>query len=190
MNRNCVKVSYRCLPNMGSVVAKHNSKVLRQAASTPARPPPSCNCQKSRKAECPLPGACNQTGVVYQSNITSDAGNSVKDYVGLAENFKKRFFKHRTSMKEYDPENSTTLSTHYWKQFDSGKNPIVTWKFLETNIPSFNPVTNICRLCLREKYNIVLKPHLATLNKRCEIFSACRHKSSKLLCNSPSPAPD
>ena len=175
---------------MGSVVAKHNSKVLRQAASTPARPPPSCNCQKSRKAECPLPGACNQAGVVYQSNITADAGISVKSYVGLAKNFKNRFRKHRDSMKEYDPKNSTTLSTHYWKLINAGKNPTITWKVLEKNIPSFNPVTGICRLCLREKYNIVLNPHLATLNKRCEMFSACRHKSAELLSSSTNPAPD
>ena len=28
LNRSTVKVSYRCLPNMGAMVAKHNAKIL------------------------------------------------------------------------------------------------------------------------------------------------------------------
>ena len=27
INRNTVKVSYRCMPNMGQILAKHNSKI-------------------------------------------------------------------------------------------------------------------------------------------------------------------
>ena len=173
---------------MGSHVAKHNSKVLKEATNTTARPPPKCNCQKSKKAACPVPGACNQAGVVYQTTVTSNNGNSAKAYVGLAKDFKKRYRKHRDSMKTENPENSTTLSTHYWKEFYSGRDPKLTWKFLETNIPTFNPVTGICRLCVREKYNIVLKPHLATLNKRCEMFAACRHKRFELICGPPAVA--
>ena len=34
-NRSTLKVSYRCLPNMGSIIAKHNSKILRSANSQP-----------------------------------------------------------------------------------------------------------------------------------------------------------
>ena len=40
MNRNSVKISYRCLPNMGSYIAKHNSKILRQENSIKMKPPP------------------------------------------------------------------------------------------------------------------------------------------------------
>ena len=29
INRNTVKVSYRCMPNMGQVIARHNSKVVK-----------------------------------------------------------------------------------------------------------------------------------------------------------------
>ena len=67
MNRNTVKVSYRCLPNMGSVLAKHNSKILRSEANTHVRAPPRCSCQVSVRASCPVPGACSQEGVVYQT---------------------------------------------------------------------------------------------------------------------------
>ena len=76
---------------------------------------------------------------------------------------------------------STTLSTYFLKEKNFGHEPKITWRFLETNIPTFNSVTGNCRLCLREKYNISFNPQLATLNSRSEIFSACRHKRSELL---------
>ena len=56
---------------------------------------------------------------------------------------------------------------------------------LENNIPAFNPITGKCQLCIREKFTIVLKPELATLNLRHEIFSSCRHKDGKLLSKPP-----
>ena len=63
------------------------------------------------------------------------------------------------------------MSRYYWQEKSEGRNPKISWKYLETNVPTFNPVTGKCRLCLREKYNIVLKPNLATLNQRQEVFA-------------------
>ena len=51
--RLIVKVSYRCLPNMGAQVAKHNAKLLSSAKTGGKRKPPSCNCQISKVGECP-----------------------------------------------------------------------------------------------------------------------------------------
>ena len=56
---------------MGSYISKHNSKILRAENEAHPKPPPSCNCQKSRKNQCPVPGACNQEGVIYQATVTS-----------------------------------------------------------------------------------------------------------------------
>jgi hypothetical protein len=77
---------------MGSIIARHNSKLLRSAAVTLPRRQPHCNCQK--KQECPVPGMCNNDGTVYQATVTS-AGGGVETYVGLAKNFKKRYPKHK-----------------------------------------------------------------------------------------------
>ena len=181
MNRNCIKVAYRCLPNMGSYVSKHNSKILREENKAQPKPPPKCNCQKSKKSKCPVPGACNQEGVIYQATVTSQGGRNTQTYVGLAKNFKARYSKHKKSLKNPTPENSTTLSTHYLKEQSEGNNPIITWKFLKTNIPTFNPVTNTCKLCISEKLHILFKPECASLNSRSEIFTSCRHKKSELL---------
>ena len=86
------RVSYRCLPNMGAHIARHNAKILRGASEKGRNDtPPNCNCLKSRKINCPLPGACNQEGVIYQAEITNSNGDS-ETYVGLAKNFKRRYY--------------------------------------------------------------------------------------------------
>ena len=79
----------------------------------------------------------------------------------------------------------TALSKHFWKEKHLGRDPSITWKFLERNVPVFNPITNKCRLCLREKYNIVLNQNLASLNSRNEIFGHCRHMLATLIEQPP-----
>ena len=105
--------------------------------------------------------------------------------MGLAKNFKKRYGKHKSTLTVYKPDGNTTLSTHFWQEKEAGRDPKVKWKILEKNIPTYNPVTKICRLCIREKFNIVMNPHLATLNSRQEIFAHCRHKEPKLIGKPP-----
>ena len=162
-------------------VARHNNKILKQASDQEPKPPPKCNCQKSKKMECPVPGACNQRGVVYQATVSSEGGRNIKKYIGLAKDFKQRYSKHKKSMKYPSPRNSTTLSTHFLAEEARGHQPKVTCKFLKTNVPTFNPVTGKCALCTSEKFFILFKPEEAILNSRTEVFWACRHKQAELL---------
>ena len=83
INRSTVKISYRCLPSMGAQVAKHNAKVLSSAKPRGTKKPPSCNCQKSKIGECPIPGACNTDGAVYQATVKNNVGDE-ECYIGLA----------------------------------------------------------------------------------------------------------
>ena len=87
-----------------------------------------------------------QQGVIYQATVENKVGEK-ETYVGLAANFKKRFYKHRKSMEVQSSDNSTTLSTHFWNEMEAGMEPKVTWKILEKNIPAFNPITGKCQLC-------------------------------------------
>ena len=181
INRQTVKVSYRCLPNMGAHIARHNAKILRGASGKGRNDtPPNCNCLKSRKINCPLPGACNQEGVIYQAEITNSNGDS-ETYVGLAKNFKRRYYKHMRSINKPSADNSSTFSTYYLKEENMGRNPQIKWKILEKNIPHYNPVTKKCQLCIREKFNILFKPELCSLNSRQELFAHCRHIRLKLI---------
>ena len=103
--------------------------------------------------------------------------------MGLANKFKKRWGKHKATLKDRNADGQTTLST--WLKTDEGLDPTVDWRFLEKNVPDFNPITEICRLCTREKYRIVLNPELATLNMRTEIFAHCRHKATYIIGDPP-----
>ena len=84
-------------------------------------------------------------------------------------------------MEAQNSENSTTLSTYFLKERDAGREPQISWRIIESNLPSFNPVTSKCQLCIREKYHILLSPYSASLNSRQELYSHCRHIRSKLL---------
>ena len=58
----------------------------------------------------------------------------------------------------------------------------LSWSIKAQKIP-FNPVSNICRLCLEEKFMILFEPADASLNQRSEFFTTCRHKEAWLLVN-------
>ena len=67
-----------------------------------------------------------------------------------------------------------------WQLKDRGAPYTVNWQIL-SRASSFNPTTGMCRLCLKEKYLIMFAPVTASLNKRSEVYSSCRHRVSKLL---------
>ena len=48
---------------------------------------------------------------------------------------------------------------------------------------SYSNITKRCNLCLWEKFFIICKPDMATLNRRNELVSTCRHASKFLLKN-------
>ena len=72
------------------------------------------------------------------------------------------------------------LSSHVWKLKDQGFSYSITWQIL-SRASGFNPTSGTCRLCLKEKYLIMFAPTTASLNKRSEVFSSCRHRQGKLL---------
>ena len=82
-------------------------------------------------------------------------------------------------------DGGTALSKHFWQEKNAGRDPKATWRFIEKNVPVYNPISNKCRLCNREKFSIVLRPNIATLNSRQEIFSHCRHILPELISGAP-----
>ena len=65
-NRNTVKATYCTLTNMKEKIGKHNMKVLNDG-NKEAKENKRCNCRN--KNECPIPGECNQSSVVYQADV-------------------------------------------------------------------------------------------------------------------------
>ena len=85
-NRNTVKISYSCMPNLKQNIDGHNKSILHNKIMLPR----SCNCRV--KTECPLSGNCLKESVVYQATISTEDHNPPQTYVGLTENsFKTRY---------------------------------------------------------------------------------------------------
>ena len=176
INRNNVKISYMCTPNLARMISAHNSKILNQNQPKPATR--KCSCPKN--TVCPLDGECLEKNIVYQATVSSSDGATEK-YIGLtAPPFKKRFGNHNKSFKNEKYAHETTLSSYIWKLKEKNVDFTIKWKLMARAKP-FSPITNLCNLCTKEKYLIIFHPELATLNSRNEINSHCRHKTSMLL---------
>ena len=186
-NRSNLKISYSSCPNMKQIISAHNRKVL--AASKPPVPeeekPRTCNCPKKKRlaGECPLQGECFVPNVVYQAEVVEtklDGEVKVEKYVGSTTDFKDRLGNHEKSFTHERYKHETVLSSHIWECKERGSAYTVTWKALDRGQP-FNPVTKTCKLCTREKFYIIRKPHLATLNHRQEVGAHCRHIAMSLI---------
>ena len=179
-NRSKVKMSYRCTQNLARNISGHNSKILSEAKNMQGLDlnKKECNCRKS--SECPVENKCLTTSVVYQATI--QRGDGVREtYIGLtATSFKDRWRNHRSNFKTRNPKNATALSKYIWDLEDSNIQYDVSWAIVSRAKP-YNQVTGVCNLCTREKYFIIFKPEMATINSRNKIAGPCLHKASRLL---------
>ena len=185
INRNTVKLSYCCMPNIETIIEGHNRKLTKENPRNADER--ECNCRQRDK--CPLEGACKQRSVVYQATVTEDSGGK-KTYVGLTEGeFKTRWNAHNSSFKNEKYEQATELSKHIWDLKRSNTNFKTSWKVLDRT-SAYSNRTKRCNLCLLEKYYILFRPDLATLNKKLELVSCCRHAAKFLLKNAKKKPPD
>ena len=179
-NRNCVKMSYRCTANLGRKISAHNAKILKYEANG-VNNDKGCNCRN--KNLCPIPGKCLTEGVVYQALVKREDGVT-DSYVGLTENsFKDRWTKHKSSFRTRNPKNASGLSRYIWNLMDEKIDYEIEWKIVSKAKP-FDPGSGVCRLCVREKFFILFKPEMSTINSRNEIAGPCLHKASRLIKNS------
>ena len=172
-NKNNVKVSYSCMPNIKSLINSHNKGLLTpQPNHDPER---LCNC--INKENCPLSNNCQSKSLIYEATVTSNLPNH-RDmkYIGLTEpTFKKRFSVHKTSFNLERYRHSTTLSTEVWRLNELNGEPKIAWRKIR-NARAFTPESKKCSLCLNEKFEIANYPNDDLLNKRTEIISKCRHR--------------
>ena len=110
-NKNTIKLSYSCMPNIRSKMNDHNKKILQPK---PAEPQKLCNCLV--KEDCPLNGLCLKSSILYQATIKcSDSKYKQKRYKEICETtFKKRYANHKKSFNLIKSKNDINLSLEYW----------------------------------------------------------------------------
>ena len=99
--------------------------------------------------------------------------------MGLCGNtFKERWRNHDSNFN--GKGKGTALSTYVKKLKKENVKFEIKWKFIE-KAKKYSQSAKICFLCTTEKWYIIFRPDLATLNSRDEWGSHCRHKQQLLL---------
>ena len=123
INRNAIKISYSCIPNIKSKISTHKKKALNKPNQNAWK----CNC--INKNTCPLNGNCLLKNVLYKATIKSDKKNyQLRNYKEISKNtFKKRYKNHKRFFSIIRHINDKKLSVDYWNLKARKSTPKVTW---------------------------------------------------------------
>ena len=129
-NWNMVKVSYSCMPSMGSICKCHNPE------------------------QCPLNRHCLTNKIVYKAPVETNGTCAPKISVGLTEtSLKQRYMNHLMSLRHEQYRNRTKLSKYIWSLKHEGKIFCLSWDILR-KAPAYSNLSKKCDLCLTKKLMI------------------------------------
>ena len=135
---------------------------------------PPCNCRN--KANYLLEGKCCKSSIIFKATLKSNG--IARHYYGCSETeFKTRFNNHKQSLVHRRKRNATELSRAVWNAEDAETNPSIKWSIAAKTSP-YQPGAKTCNLWLAEKLAILQSNPATTLNKRSELNSKCRIKTS------------
>ena len=79
------KLSYRTMKNMNQIITSNNAKVQANLSESHEDTiVPYCNCQMSKRSECPQPGQCHTDqyrrveSVIYRARITREDTGAIE----------------------------------------------------------------------------------------------------------------
>ena len=177
-NRNTLKLSYSCMGNIKTIISNHNKAEINKATRTNDQKK-NCNCRKPNL--CPMDGNCNAENVIYQAEVTTST--TKETYIGLCDTtFKLRYRNHMCSFRNERYKHATALSKHIWSLKDQKIAYQIKWRKIK-QARSYSNVSKRCNLCLWEKFFILRRPEMSSLNSRSELVSGCRHARKFLLKN-------
>ena len=177
LNRNTVKISYSCVPNMKTITNSYNYKITNPNTITKNR---TCNCVD--KAKCPLSQNCLVSNIIYKVVLTStNRRYKEKIYFGLAETkFKLQYTNHPRSFKFLKDKTNTESSNKEWRMKKSRQTPVIKWEIVR-KCSSYKPNSKRCYLCLNEKLEIATYRENNLLNEKTELMAKCRRQNKYTL---------
>ena len=174
-NKNNVKVSYSCMPNIDAIISSTNKAKLRQDTEKGQTDGKPCSCAKDKT--CPVGNKCKTRSVVYEATIHHD--NTKVKYIGMTGNeFKDRYTAHIRTTKNPEKRKETELSKYIWSLKDKDIDYKITWKILQTARAYVGGAIR-CNLCLAEKYHILMNNNI--INKKTELLNKCPHRRKYLI---------
>ena len=186
-NRNTIKISYNCMNNTKQIIDSHNKRILTAsilADDTAAAATINNKTQLPTKERIParreLPAAISNLPSHRHTQRQQHDRNLHRTHRKRLQNKIKK--PHRI-IPHAKHRNSTELSKHIWTLKDKNIEHFICWRILSSRSP-YNSSSKRCNPCLKEKFLIICRPKLSTLNKCNERVSSSRHRNKKaLLCN-------
>ena len=114
-NKNTLKISYSCMPNLGKKISTHNRSVLQQPQAKPTK---TCNCRTP--SSCPLSGDCLTQSIIYQLQATVKSKGREETHIGLIGDQSKSRYRNHTAFRNSEKQNATELSKYVWELKDKG----------------------------------------------------------------------
>ena len=180
-NKNKIRVSYSCMPNVKSLITAHNGRVMNAYNSDRIVGKKSCNCRK--KESCPVKQNCQVDNIIYRATVKSSEGT--KTYVGSSGNtFKERYLGHKSSFNHKNGSNKTELAKYIWKLKANNIKYDLTWDIINKTRKKFTRKYG-CTLCNLEKIAIWNADKSNSLNKRKELQTKCPHYRNMFLGKIP-----
>ena len=172
-NKNKVKISYSCFPNIGSI-SSPNKKILYSDNTE-------YGCNYNDKNKCPLDNQCLTPRILYRAHITNDQTQEQTFYYGISDTpFKERYENHKEFFRHKEYSTETDLVKYCWELKDKGALPTVNVSIAK-RVEGKSLIKN-CTLSLSEKLFIMRNfDNIHMLNKKSEFISKCRHINKQLL---------
>ena len=103
--------------------------------------------------------------------------------VAKYDNWKLNFQYRKFQSSEQKEQNKYFILSKYVWNLQNEKKPFqIKWKILKKCKPYSN-ISKKCSLCLNEKFIIICKKELCSLNRRNELASSCPHRNRYVLGN-------
>ena len=151
------------MTNIKTTISNHNKAQINE--SDPNNDTNDCNCRNS--SMCPMDGKCNYRNMIYQAEVTTPT--SRETYIGLCDTpFKLRYRNHVCSFKNEWYKHATELSKYIWSLKDKSISYNINWRKVK-QARSYSNISKRCNLCFLEKYFIIYKPEMSSLNNRSEL---------------------
>jgi len=126
-----------------------------------------------------MDGNCNAENAIYQAEVTTPA--TKETYIGLCDTaFKLRYRNHICSFCNEWYKHAMELSKYVWRLKDQKIPYQIKWRKIK-QARSYSNVSKRCNLCLWEKFFILRRPEMSTLNSRNGLPLGCRRARKFLL---------
>ena len=189
-NRNTLKLSYSCMSNIKTIISNHNKGEISKSSKPPEEAKINCNCRN--KNSCHMYRNCNEHNIVYQGEVITSDSRETSEFATLRSNYDTGITCALTETDNTETQLNSANTYTVWHLKDKKIDYLIKWR-KGKRAKSYSNINKKCNLCLWEKYFIICRLEMSSLNSRDEqaileqaIHSECLDSWRLTLLPSPS----